>query len=272
MRKKIIAVFFLTALMAFSNKAELSALSLNDLVSSEHAAALIAGDNPVLVQFKDPQLQLIPRNQILQMLVETVYRDLDPSVIVETLHIYKKPQEAENGAWSEKELAELYNGTLAMSTLAGIQYFSASRNSMRTFYETSSVIDGPSTKRQIPDPVYSQPPLELTIYARQKDLTFGDNIYQYDYYAIPGAMIFFQQNLTSLSYGIIPAIGKNKLHSVVAVLDAADYLLVYAASMAKTASLRGMNNRIGNSFTNRANAVIEWFSGQADKAFKKAHS
>jgi len=108
----------------------------------------------------------------------------------------------------------------------------------------------------------------LTIYARQKDLTFGDNIYQYDYYSEPGAFIFIQQNLTSLSYGIIPAVGKNKLRSVAAVMDAGNYLLVYIASMSKAVSIPGMKERIGNSFANRSEAIFNWFSNQADKAFR----
>jgi hypothetical protein len=70
-----------------------------------------------------------------------------------------------------------------------------------------------------------------------------------------------------MNVGIITAVGKNKLRTVVAVIDAGDCLLVYAASMAKAASLPGLGERIGNSFTNRAEAILKWFSGRADLAF-----
>ena len=271
MRSKIILGLFLMVLFEFLPSAGVFGLSLEDLIGAEQARALIAGEKPVLVQFNAPVPKLIPRYEVLAGLIEAVRQDLAPSVMVETLHLYKKPAVAEKPIWSAGEEAALYNGVLALSTLAGLQYFSASRDTMRTFYETSSVIDGPSTKKPLADPVYPRPPAELTIYARQKDLTFGDNIYQYDFYTAPGALIFIQQNLTSLTAGIIPAVGKNKLRSTVAVLDAGDYLLVYAASMAKATALPGMKERIGNSFSNRAEAIIQWFSGQADKAFKKAH-
>jgi hypothetical protein len=142
---------------------------------------------------------------------------------------------------------------------------------MRTFYENSGVIASPASKTFIPDPVYPVPPGKLTIYARQKDLTFGDNTYQYDYYSFPDAMVFIQQNLSSLTYGIIPAVGKNRLRSAVAIIDAGDYLLVYAASMAKAASVPGMKERIGNSFSNRAGAILNWFASRADKAFRDLH-
>ena len=271
MKSKTISVLVLTGFLAFFSGAGVYGFTLEDLVGPDQARALIAGEKPVLVQFKDPRPQLSPRYEVLTNLIEKVRQDLGPSVMVETLHLFVKPPEAEKIAWNTQEETGLYNEIVALSTLAGLQYFSVSRGTMRTFYETSSVIDGPSTKKPLPDPVYSSPPAELTLYARQKDLTFGDNIYQYNYYTAPGALFFIQQNLTSLTAGIIPAIGKNKLRSAVAVLDAGDYLLVYAASMAKAASLPGMKQRIGESFANRAEAVIHWFSDQAEKAFKKAH-
>jgi len=247
----------------------ISSLGLPDFIGAEQARALLSGENPVVTQFKDPEPRLIPRHEGLKRHVDTLLKELDPGMLVETLHIYEKPNEAEKAAWSASEEASLYNSVLALSTLAGLQYFSASRGVMRTFYETSSVIDSPVTKKPLPDPVYTRPPAELTLYARQKDLTFGDNIYQYDFYFTPGTMVFIQQNLTSLTVGIIPAVGKNNLRSVVAILDAGEYILIYAASMAKTVALPGMKERVGTSFANRAEAVLHWFKGQADKAFQK---
>lgn len=272
MKNKTITGLILTVLVAVCSAQDVSGISLINLVSPDQAHTLLAGEKPVMAQFKNPLPALAPKHEDLRRLIEAVRREMDPSVMVETLCLYRKPPEAEKTAMSEKEETELFNSILALSSLVGLQYYSASRGTMRTLYETSSVIDGPSGKKPLPDPNYSRPPAELTVYARQKDLSFGDNIYQYNYYVSPGAIVFTQQNLTSLTYGIIPAVGKNKLRSIVAVLDAGDYLLVYAVSMAKAASLPGMKDRIGNSFANRAEAITNWLSDQADKAFKKAHS
>ena len=244
--------------------------SLDDLTGAKLASALIAGEKPVQAQFNNPRPQLAPQNGVLREFIEAVRQDLEPSVMVETLHIYTKPPAAGKDAWSSQEEVNLYNGILALSTLKGLQYYSRSHGAMRTLYETSSVIDGPSGNMPLPDPVYSEPPAELTVFARQKDSSFGDNVYQYDYHTAPGALIFIQKNLTSLTYGIIPAIRKNNLRSVFAVFDAGNYLLVYAVSMAKAASVPGMNSRVGDSFANRANAIFNWFSDQADDAFRKA--
>jgi hypothetical protein len=243
--------------------------SLEQLLNPAQIVALNAGERPTEIQFKDPQFQLIPRHDRLRQVIESVRRELDPGIMVETLFLYKKPAGMET--WTAAEQLKLFNGILALSTLTGLQYYSASRQTMRTFYESSQVIDSPSTKRGVSDPVYPFLVDKLTIYARQKDLTFGDNTYQYDYYSFPDALVFVQQNLSSLSVGIIPAVGKNKLRSVVAVIDAGDSLLVYAASMARAASLPGMKERVGNSFSNRAGAILSWFVSQADKVFGAAN-
>jgi len=268
MKRKVIRGFLLAVVLgSFVASPAVSGLSLEDFIGREKAAALLAGEKLVISQFNESQPRLIPQRPSLITLVDTIRRDLEPSVMVETLFVYEKPVNAKKETWSAEEEARLYNGILALSTLAGLQYYSISRGAMRTFYETSSIIDGQSTKKPIPDPVYSRPPARLTILARQKDLTFGDNIYQYDYYSEPGAFIFVQQNLTSLSYGIIPAISKNKLQSVAAVIDAGNFILAYIVSMSKAVSLPGMKERIGNSFANRSEALFNWFSSQADKAF-----
>jgi hypothetical protein len=240
--------------------------SLEHLVGAERAASLRSEGSITGVQLKNPNPQLLPRHDELRRFVSEQYSSLSPSLCVETLFRYAKPTAAAK-TWTEAERAGLFNQLLAISSLAGIQYYSASRGTMRTFYESSAVIDSPSSKRVIPDPVYASPPQSLTLYARQKDLTFGDNIYRYDYRSGTDAVFFVQENMTALTAGIIPAVGKNRLRSVFAVIDCGDSLLIYAVSIAKAAALPGMDERIGNSFSSRAEAIFKWFSGKAGKVF-----
>jgi hypothetical protein len=250
----------------------LAADSLEELTGAERAAELLMGEIITVVQLRDPRPVLVPRHDGLRRLVDGIQAELEPGLFVESLYRYEKPAEADGSGprpWTEDERLRLYNEVLALSSLAGIQYYSASRKTMRTFYEYSRVIDGPDTKRTLPDPAFPAVPGELRIYARQKDLTFGDNIYQYDYLAGDDSLIFVQRNLTAMNAGIIPAVGKNRLRSVMAVIDTGDALLLYAASMARAVSLPGMGERIGNSFTNRAEAILKWFAGRADRAFGK---
>jgi hypothetical protein len=240
---------------------------LEDLLDAAGRTELLNGEIITRVQQRDPRPVLIPRHAYTRMLIDSLLVELDANLMVESLSLYKK-NAVSAGTWSAVERAALYNEALALSSLTGLQYFSTSRNRMRTFYELSQVIDGPETQRVVLDPVYTEPPAELSLYARQKDLTFGENIYRYTYYARSDALLFVQENLTTMNAGIIPAVGKDKLRAAVAVIDAEEYLLIYAASMARAASIPGMSRRVSNSFSTRVEAILGWFAGQADKAFR----
>jgi hypothetical protein len=254
-----IAIAIVLTAPAFSN-------SLEELVGTEQAAVLRGGSSINKVAQKASKPELLPNNPTIRKWTDEVVRVLEPSILTESLNIYQKNNAAR---WTEEEKLALLNETLDLESLAGLEYYSESRKAMRIFYETSQVINDPSTKSARKPPRYKTLPTTVTLYARQKDLTFGDNVYQYDYYVYENALIFIQQNLTALSVSIVPAVGKNNLRSVVAVLNTEDCLLVYAASFAKTVSIPGMKERIGKSFSSRANAVLGWFVQQADKAFKQ---
>jgi hypothetical protein len=240
---------------------------LEELVGAEMAAVLQGANGTIGgLQQKNPRPQFLPRHEGLERLVAEVQKSLDPNMMVENLALYRKPSAAE---WSKAEQTSLFNQLAALSTLAGIEYYSASRQSMRIFYETSQVIDGHVSKKPLSDPSFYTLPESFVLHARQKDLTFGENIYRYNYHTGADILFFVQENLTTMTAGIIPAVGKNKFRSMVAVIDAGDVLLIYAAAMAKAASVPGMGDRIGASFTNRINAVLQWFSGRADSVFLK---
>jgi hypothetical protein len=251
----------------FSGGGRASALSLEDLVGPERAAVLLSGERPQEIQFKEPRFRLLPRHAGLEQIVEDARAELGPGIMVETLSLYEKPEGAEKPSWNEAEWVSLYNHILALSTLTGLEYYSPSRKAMRTFYKNSVVIADPSTRTTLPDPFFRFPQSKHTIFARQQDLTFGDNVYQYDYYAFQDALIFVQRNLTPLSYLFFTAVRENNLRVAVTVLDAEEHLLVYAVSMAKAISLPGISGRISNSFSARAEAMLKWFEDQADKAF-----
>ena len=238
-----------------------------ELIAPQYAAKLRQGGSVNETQLKNPTLKQLPMHAELRHFVNRIMTALEPNVAVETLHLYKKP--AASAGWDDAQRTALFNQILSLSTLAGIQYYSASRGAMRTFYESSEVVDGPNAQKTLADPRYEKPPASITLYARQKDLTFGENIYRYEFKITGDAFFFAQENMTAMNYGIIPAVGKNKLQSVFAVIDCGDFLLIYAVSMAKTAGVFGMGDRIGNSFGNRAEAVLDWFFGKADGVFNE---
>jgi hypothetical protein len=183
---------------------------------------------------------------------------------VEALYIYRKPAGAAGRAWSEEERTALFNLLRSLSTLSGIEYYSASRERMRVFYESSYVVDGPGGSSPLPDPVVSVVPERSTLFAVQKDLSFGENRYRYDYEATPADIAFTQLNLTTMTYGIIPVLGKERLKTMVLVSDTEEGYLLYAVSAAKTTLLPGLETKVKNSFSNRADAIYRWFSTRLD--------
>jgi hypothetical protein len=257
---------FLTILLAVLAVQTVSSRSLEDLVDPQSAAALRRGERVNQMQFKNPSLNLAPRESRVRNMVSALIGELEPSFFGESLARYQKPRA---GEWSAAERAALYNSVLELSSLAGLEYYSASRGRMRIFYESSATVSGSDGKTKRADYYYADPPPSLIVYARQKDLSFGDNVYRYQYTAAADYFIFVQENLTAMSYGIIPAVGKNKLRSLVAVFDAGDSLLVYTVSMAKAASVPGLTDRVSKSFSNRTQAILDWFTKQADSAFAK---
>jgi len=262
MKRLFLSIFVFSFLIP-----EVFSVPLENLISPSYAERLRAGGEIVIeTQFKNPVPLLLPQNNELRQAVTGALGAKNHNMLVEALYLYKKPVpfNRASGSWDSGQKAKIFNQMTALSTLTGIQYFSASRNAMRTFYEYSSVIDSPTTKKPLADPVFAQPPASLSIFARQKDLTFGDNIYRYEYVSAEDVIFFSQENITALNYGVITAIGRGNLCSVMAVFDCGDSILIYAVSMAKAASVPGMQNRVGNSFTNRAEAILKWFTGRLD--------
>ena len=241
--------------------------SLEQLAGAEMAAALRTASEPITgVQLKTPSVRIAPSHTGLLTVINNNLDSFRPNLFVETLSLYQKPY---NGTgWNINEQTSLFNQLVAISTLSGIKYYSESRKTMRTLYEFSHVIDSPAGKKPLPDPVFNAPPAALALYARQKDLTFGDNIFSFDYTTGEDAMFLVQENLTTMTAGIFPAVGKNNYRSIIAVINAEDSLLIYAVAMAKTVPLPGMGERASISFVNRVEAILEWFKGRADGVFK----
>jgi hypothetical protein len=254
----LLFILFLAAQAAFS-------LSLEEALGDERAAELAERGKLTEIQTRGSRTLLAPNHYFTQAFIDSAVESVNPSYIVENLYLYSKPAGAD--AWTPAEQDALYRGMTAMSTLTGLRYYSVSEKGMDILYETSVIIDGPDTGNPLPDPA-GTPPVALTLYVRQKDRKLGENIYRYDYHVRPDALLMVQQNLTDMNSGPVRMIRKNNLRTILSVIDTESSLLIYAVSLIKAPSFPGMKGRIGDSFTNRTAAVIEWLSGQADRVFQ----
>ncbi|MCX7025176.1 MAG: hypothetical protein NT080_11240 [Spirochaetes bacterium] len=187
-----------------------------------------------------------------------------PDVVVETLFFWRKPFVARN------ELLAAYNVFRAMGTLEGVEYWSASRKKMRLFYEKSYRIAGPTDRTSVKDVPVLELPTAETIFAFQKDLTFGGNVYRYDFRTSRDSILVESTNLTGLSYGPVPIAGPGKVRTRILVVATEEGMLFWACSSASATILPGVRGRLESSFGNRAEAVFGWFSAKAQEAWKAA--
>ena len=262
--KKQFIIMFLT-IYAFG---QIYAASLSDFISKESLFLLEKDQKVVQISTGNVQALYVPNNGLQKRLVQEIIGTIHPTILVESLYFYRKPAEKMGRNWLPAEQVQLFNSIRSISTLSGIEYYSASRKKMRTFYEYSAVIDSPENKKPLSDPIVSLLPTESVLFARQKDLTFGDNLYRYDYITTEDSIVFIQTNLTTLSYGIIPLIQKENLKSLIGILDCDEGLLLYAATFAGTSMIPGVEGKIRDSFVNRTEAVYKWFEQKADKILK----
>jgi hypothetical protein len=245
-----------------------AAPSIDALLTPDGAAKLFSEELLTAAHFDDLTLLYAPRDARLGFAIEAIKSEIKPNILIESLCYYKKPEGA--GEWGAEDRTKLFNGITALSTLAGLKYYSPSRRRVLTFYEASNIIDSPQNKTKLPDPLWTNKeiPENLTLYTEQKDLTFGNNIYKLDFIVEPDVILFYQRNATTLYYGIIPVLGKNKLCSLVALLDTEGAILIYMVSMADAVSFPGMKNRVASSFSSRSRAVLDWFSSKADAVYR----
>ena len=183
-----------------------------------------------------------------------------PGVLVETVFFLPRQGPADP-AGRKAELARIYWLLRSFSTLEGIQYYSVSHKSMRTLYAESYRIDGAETRLRLPDlptPLPAEAPAEETLFAFQKDLSFGANVYSYVFTAHSTAVSSEMTNLTRMSYGIIPLVAPKALKTRLLVLPASDGIIFYAESDSSSAG--PFRSRLEESFANRAAALFAWFS------------
>jgi hypothetical protein len=135
---------------------------------------------------------------------------------------------------------------------------------MRTLYEKSYAVDGSETRKRIEDPVDGSADGQ-TVLAIQKDLTFGEYLYQYDYRETENTVAFYSKNRETLSYAIFDLIDPEALRTSLVVYDMGDYLLIYNLTRVSFTAIPGMESKIKASFTTRAEAVYKWFISEYEK-------
>jgi hypothetical protein len=253
------------AVVLVFSTAVLMADPLSSRVSPELAAGLLAGkEYRRSAMGKDAGAAWTPAHGLAVRVVRSIASE-KPDVVVEALYLWKKPKSVSPSA----ETLALYNILLSVSSLQGIEYWSASRDKMRLFYEESWRVVSPSNTTRIPDQTVAvlSPSESITVW--QKDLTFGGNLNRVDYTSAADGVLMESVNLTKMSYGIVPVASPGTLKVRVLVLSVDEGLLFWVVSSANATVIPGVRGKLESSFGNRAEAIFRWFSRKAEEAWKR---
>ncbi len=265
MRLQILSILFL-----------LFILPLQGLFSIDSIAAIgtIAGLSPGLTPegqselyhtgktsrfyFENENPSLYLPNTSLSDLTAADLMKMDPNIGVETIYLFKAPEISATG----KDMLFLYNLLRNLRSLEGIEYYSASRERMRTFFKDFYTIDGPEERNPVPDQFVDKVPREATLYAFQEDLTFGKSVSRLLYRYEKPFISLSITNCTKLRYLLIPLIQEEamKMHLLIYVMDG--YIMFYGNCAVSTLDFPSLLKKKKESFSNRIEAMYTWFHSQ----------
>ncbi len=230
--------------------------TLSGLLPPETVRSLLSDGIVERISYRErgAAVQLAPKTELGQA-ARLFDGGAAPAFFVEALYLYPKKHE---DSGKSVEVSRISRVLRSISRLEGLEYFSASRKQNRILYEKAHVIADPRSKRILPDPVTGSAE-GITVYAVLKDLTFGENVYRYDFRQTENAAAFFSTNHNSLTYGILKVVDADRLRVALVVEDLGTHLLVYALTRADIPGLPGLESRVQASFTTRAQAMYGWF-------------
>jgi len=251
---------------AFSLAASAGAAPVSDYLDPPMAARLAAGEElRASSSGKDAAPSIAPGHPAAEA-IRSALKEEAPDVVVEALFLLRRPRPVDPAA----ETLAAYNVLRAIGSLRGIEYYSESKGRMRTLYEVSHIVAGPGDDTTRPDErLDGLPAYEETLYARQKDTSFGDNRYRLTLSSGPGFVRQSSTNITRMSIGIVPVAAPEAVSVRLLVVSADEGLLFYVASSARAAILPGMRGRLELSFVNRAAAAAAWFSRGMEAAWRE---
>ncbi|GAB6090143.1 hypothetical protein JCM12856_17360 [Spirochaeta dissipatitropha] len=154
---------------------------------------------------------------------------------------------------------ELYSILTDVESMKGIEYYSASRESMRVLFTQSYFIRSPQNPERFKPETDSILPPSQNFWLFQQDQTFGKNIYSMNLSHSNGTIHMQMQNNSNVNYGIFPAIREQNMtiHMTVHVLD--EGIAIFSSIRALPVISLGLESRIRSSMENRLVAITNWF-------------
>jgi hypothetical protein len=217
------------------------------------------GSKPVLepVHFAAPELKI------------TRSPATSSALRVEALAFLPAPREAaaaSAGMSLDRRLAALSRILNSVHGMQGLEYWSASRQRMRTLYSEAWRTDSPEARARLPDPAAppAAPGDSTTFYAWLRDLTFGGNVFRFDIAIGSASALMLNENVSPIRYLLVPIASPGRMQSRIHVIPCGEGLLVHFFSTYDVTDI--MARRVFESAGNKALAVLGWFVKEAAAA------
>lgn len=230
---------------------------LSAFVRSQDLETLRAGTAIKIGVARGGKLQLVPSISSAGAISDSV-KALNPSVGAELLQILPGNGQVLD---SPSGMLTLYNLLHGVSTMKGITYYSVTRGKEMPLFLQSYVIPSPDRAASPqPDPVFTEIPAEHDLFTLQEDTSFGKNTYFEHVTALPDHLYMRTENLTTISYLLLPIVTPHNLVSHVVVVPAGKDVLFYGVSCLKSGLPLGDLNSRTQSMENRLVALSGWLA------------
>ena len=229
--------------------------SLVGLLGRDTAERLVAdGDLRHTFRGSEP-LDLLPALERSGEVAAAV-RNLQPTVGVEYILLYRPSR----GVLDDPEYhMRLYRTLTGISTLAGIEYYSASRERMRVYFHEAYAIASPEEKERIPDPVFTRIPEEYRLHGFLDDSSLGKYVAEIRYEYDEKSLIMSITNVTSISQLLVPIVKPGEIRTFVALVPLDDMVVFYGLVYVRMLNLFNLAEKKTESFYNRLIALFQWF-------------
>lgn len=260
-RRSILAVALLVALVS----SPAFGLTLHELgaiepgLSRSQAETLLSKGSLTRYVSRHEPPALVPMNS-LRAGIESNISSLAYTTGVEALYV--SDEHGPNGAAT---MLGWYNVLRSISTLKGVKYYDLLSGHMKTLFSQSYVVDNPTDRKRIADPLVTTLPSESTITIMQRDSRFGRNYYRVRYRAAPDAISMTMTNLTTLSILFIPVVPPKAMQLHLVVMPWKGSRVFYGSVVVKANTLLGLKGLVRDAFHNRIVALYGWFSKLASR-------
>jgi hypothetical protein len=215
---------------------------------------------------KGSRLHLLPPDTLMAERVGELVID-EGTLFTECMSLIDYPDYFDS--MSEREqLIHAFNTLRSVSTQEGITYISYRKgNKPALLIEESHVADRIGGRKELEDPVVDYLPQRDKLIIFQKDTSFKNNYYEYEY--LNSAVELFQQvtNKTDMRVlGLIPAVRRNVMDINTSIIFTEEGMLAYSVAVApnqkSVISILGFSVHLPSAFQRRITAVQEWFVDQ----------